>query len=429
MNERDDKTYVLLKHACSSRTTPKPRPPTPTPRPNITFHTYKCPPAYAAWYCLNDATCFTVKIGDSLLYNCECADGYMGPRCEYKDLDGSYLPTRPRVMLETASIASGATLALFLVLILCLVFYVRWHQAHKKDRLAREENGNGVDTVDGLHTLNQLYAGVFNALCITNSNQLHQFDRLGDLSVCLKEKREKKMNFPFVVVAIILVCLTITCNGQFKILGLLDTKSELNNGNAENIRSLIDDVGEPLSVKVSDLETIKESESVDDSAKGNVNFIKPLEPSVAERKSEIVESTSVAASTTRSIKTKETFGTDETNSENVFDEDVDDEPSFSGIVAPIRESSTARTTTTIATKNYRKTIRPNIRKFSYIEARSFHHPDSPNHVTPRNDYKYVKVVKYRNKYKSRCRCERIWNCPKIQISIQRCEPDYFMCCF
>lgn len=56
-------------------------------------------------------------------------------------------------MLETASIASGATLALFLVLILCLVFYVRWHQSYKKDRLAREENGNGVDTVDGLHTV------------------------------------------------------------------------------------------------------------------------------------------------------------------------------------------------------------------------------------------------------------------------------------
>lgn len=59
-------------------------------------------------------------------------------------------------MLETASIASGATLALFLVLILCLVFYVRWHQAQKKDRLAREENGNGVDTVDGLHTVRSI---------------------------------------------------------------------------------------------------------------------------------------------------------------------------------------------------------------------------------------------------------------------------------
>ncbi|XP_037036391.1 uncharacterized protein LOC119074381 [Bradysia coprophila] len=239
------------------------------------------------------------------------------------------------------------------------------------------------------------------------------------------------MNFLFVVVAIILACLTITCSGQFKILGLLDTKSELNNGNVENIRSLIDDVGEPLSVKVSDLETIKDSESVDgvDSAKGNVNFIKPFEPSVTERKSEIVESTSVAASTTSSIKTKEMLAADETNGGNVFDEDVDDELSSSDIVASIQQSSTARSTTTIAAKNYRKTIRPNIRKFSYIEARSFHHPDSPNHVTPRNDYKYVKVVKYRNKYKSKCRCERIWNCPKIQISIQRCEPDYFMCCF
>lgn len=80
--------YVI--EACSSRTTPKPRPPT-TQRPNITFHTYICPPAYDTWYCLNGATCFTVKIQGNLLYNCECADGYMGPRCEYKDLDGSYI--------------------------------------------------------------------------------------------------------------------------------------------------------------------------------------------------------------------------------------------------------------------------------------------------------------------------------------------------
>ncbi|XP_055594891.1 uncharacterized protein LOC129745659 [Uranotaenia lowii] len=131
--------------ACSSRTTPKPRPPSPTPRPNITFHTYKCPPAYAAWYCLNDATCFTVKIGDSLLYNCECADGFMGPRCEYKDLDGSYLPTRPRVMLETASIASGAIVAVVLATIVCCYACVRKHQ--QKKRL--ESTNGGVDTVDG----------------------------------------------------------------------------------------------------------------------------------------------------------------------------------------------------------------------------------------------------------------------------------------
>ncbi|KAK6633619.1 hypothetical protein RUM43_001209 [Polyplax serrata] len=57
--------------ACSSRNTPKPRPPPPSARPNITFPTYTCPPTYAAWYCLNGATCFTIKIEESLLYNCE----------------------------------------------------------------------------------------------------------------------------------------------------------------------------------------------------------------------------------------------------------------------------------------------------------------------------------------------------------------------
>lgn len=135
-------SLVSIVDACSSRTTPKPRPPAPTPRPNITFHTYECPPAYAAWYCLNGATCFTVKIGDSLLYNCECAEGYMGPRCEYKDLDGSYLPAQRRYMLETASIAGGATIAVFLVVVFCVVMYLHYKSRTKAAR-------TGTDCVDG----------------------------------------------------------------------------------------------------------------------------------------------------------------------------------------------------------------------------------------------------------------------------------------
>lgn len=55
-------------------------------------------------------------------------------------------------MLQTASIASGATLALFLVLVLCLVFYVRWHQQRKERYIANEENGiDAVDGIQGLH--------------------------------------------------------------------------------------------------------------------------------------------------------------------------------------------------------------------------------------------------------------------------------------
>lgn len=40
-------------------------------------------------------------------------------------------------------------------------------------------------SVELFSKLNQLYAEVFNALFITNWNQLRQFDRLSDLSVCL----------------------------------------------------------------------------------------------------------------------------------------------------------------------------------------------------------------------------------------------------
>lgn len=61
--------------------------------------------------------------------------------------------TRRLAMLQTASIASGAFLALFLVLVLCLVFYVRWHQQQKRDRCNGVHEENGFDTVDGLHTV------------------------------------------------------------------------------------------------------------------------------------------------------------------------------------------------------------------------------------------------------------------------------------
>lgn len=140
--------------ACSSRSLPKPRPinvptttrapitttvrsttttiTTTTARPNITFPTFKCPANYDAWYCLNDATCFTVKIGDSIMYNCECATGFMGPRCEYKELDGSYQPKRPRPILEKASIASGATCILLFLLFVCLTLYLRYDQKSAK---------------------------------------------------------------------------------------------------------------------------------------------------------------------------------------------------------------------------------------------------------------------------------------------------------
>ncbi|KAL6267062.1 hypothetical protein P5V15_000138 [Pogonomyrmex californicus] len=140
-------SYTLfgIADACSSRSTPKPRPPASTDRPNVTFHMYTCPQDYAEWYCLNGATCFTVKIVDSLLYNCLCAHGFIGQRCEFKDLDGSYLPSRQRVMLETASIAGGATIAVFLVVIICITAYIHCKRKQKELR----SSNNCVDTVDG----------------------------------------------------------------------------------------------------------------------------------------------------------------------------------------------------------------------------------------------------------------------------------------
>ena len=57
----------------------------------------------------------------------------MGQRCEFKDLDGSYLPTREKVLLETASIAGGATVVIVLVFfVIFSVFLVKNREKYNR---------------------------------------------------------------------------------------------------------------------------------------------------------------------------------------------------------------------------------------------------------------------------------------------------------
>lgn len=35
----------------------------------------------------------------------------------------------------------------------------------------------------------------------------------------------------------------------------------------------------------------------------------------------------------------------------------------------------------------------------------------------------------KRKFRSKCSCQKIWNCPKLQISVPRCPNEYFLCCF
>jgi len=162
-------TFAHCADACSSRSTPKPRPPSHSAmRPNITFQTYACPPAYAAWYCLNGATCFTVKIAESILYNCECADGYMGQRCEFKDLDGTYLPSRERLLMDMGLLVKSSSKAgpvfvavIIIVVVVALVgaILTRFRTKAKKARIQKQQQNNipssssdTISQIDSAHT-------------------------------------------------------------------------------------------------------------------------------------------------------------------------------------------------------------------------------------------------------------------------------------
>lgn len=156
-------TFAQSADCCSSRSTPKPRPPSHSAmRPNITFQTYACPPAYAAWYCLNGATCFTVKIADSILYNCECADGYMGQRCEFKDLDGTYLPTRERLLMgmglvgRTGSKFVPVFSAVFIIIVAAVIVSViitKTRTKAKRARIIKQQQQTSLDTISNLDSV------------------------------------------------------------------------------------------------------------------------------------------------------------------------------------------------------------------------------------------------------------------------------------
>ncbi|XP_043201459.1 uncharacterized protein LOC122370161 isoform X2 [Amphibalanus amphitrite] len=117
---------------CSSRANPKPRGPSSpsTRRPSFTFNTEPCPPMYQAKYCLHGSRCFKVNIGHNPVYSCECTDGFMGQRCEYKDPDGFYPRSRDAIV-EQASIAGGAGVALLVCLLLSGLLYV-WSKRRSK---------------------------------------------------------------------------------------------------------------------------------------------------------------------------------------------------------------------------------------------------------------------------------------------------------
>lgn len=68
----------------------------------------------------------------------------MGQRCEFKDLDGSYLPARERVLLETASIAGGATVACVFVFVILFAMYVIM-QKDKDKRCRDSDDGRNND--------------------------------------------------------------------------------------------------------------------------------------------------------------------------------------------------------------------------------------------------------------------------------------------
>jgi len=73
----------------------------------------------------------------------------MGQRCEFKDLEGSYLPSKQRAMLEQAGITSGVVVIIILVVFLCSYLYIRSRRKPLiKGDIDYKCPANAIDRVD-----------------------------------------------------------------------------------------------------------------------------------------------------------------------------------------------------------------------------------------------------------------------------------------
>lgn len=101
---------------------------TASPRPNISFPTFNCTSPFLESFCLNGGTCFVVRTHlDTESYYCECPDGFWGSRCDFKNLEGSYV-------LETAGITGGASVIVLVTFLVCASIFL--YRRSRKGRTA-----------------------------------------------------------------------------------------------------------------------------------------------------------------------------------------------------------------------------------------------------------------------------------------------------
>ncbi|KNC29771.1 Protein gurken [Lucilia cuprina] len=82
---------------------------------------FACTGQFLTDFCLNGGRCFRVPMGNQSLFSCECADGYVGERCESKSVNGVFVPSsaldqrKPKIL--TARVVFSFPMLIFLTVI------------------------------------------------------------------------------------------------------------------------------------------------------------------------------------------------------------------------------------------------------------------------------------------------------------------------
>ncbi|XP_013101035.1 protein gurken [Stomoxys calcitrans] len=84
---------------------------------------FACTGQFLTEFCLNGGRCFRYPVGNHSFFSCECADGYVGERCESKSVNGVIVPT-PGLDAKPPKILTARVVFSFPMLIFLSVTYL-----------------------------------------------------------------------------------------------------------------------------------------------------------------------------------------------------------------------------------------------------------------------------------------------------------------
>lgn len=127
-------------------------PPTPTEQTiNGSVRALKCTPEEVGkTKCLNNGTCFVLKVAEDRIASCQCPAQYMGRRCEELNIEVIFPILEPN-HIATAGIAASIAVLVIIIIVFTTVAIVYYRRKRRRradqERVKKTNGGCGANNI------------------------------------------------------------------------------------------------------------------------------------------------------------------------------------------------------------------------------------------------------------------------------------------